>query len=123
MNKTQHILLLAMEECGEVAHRFSKAIRFGLDDVEDGQELTAAERIKVELTDLYAILEMLKKETGLDAFSHLFDPRDSEVRAKRDKVEKYMKLSRQLVDRRRCYAGIEELQGETEGGHGSGLRG
>ncbi len=30
---------------------------------------------------------------------------------------------RQLVDTRRCYAGIEELQGETQGGHGSGLRG
>ena len=39
------------------------------------------------------------------------------------KTKAKVKLSRQLVDRRRCYAGIEELQGETEGGHGSGLRG
>lgn len=96
MNRTQHLLLLVMEECGEVAHRCSKAIRFGIDDVEAGQVLTAAQRIGAELTDLYAVLEMLKKETGLDAFNHLFDPRDSEVRAKRDKVERHMNISRDL---------------------------
>lgn len=90
MTPTQHLLLLTMEECAEVAHRCSKAIRFGLDDVEEGQELSAAQRLTAELTDLYTVILMLTEETGIPIRTHPDD-----VRAKRAKVEKYMTLSRE----------------------------
>ena len=100
MTRTQYLLLLVMEECGEVAHECSKAMRFGLDEVQPGQSveqaLNNAQRIAAELTDLYAVLELLEKETGLAVFDHLFDPKHSEVQAKRDKVATYMKKSRDL---------------------------
>ncbi len=94
MNQTQHLLLLVSEECAEVAHRCSKAIRFGLDEVQPGQPvecaLTNAQRLTAELTDLHAVVLMLAEETGL----RIVADRDA-VEAKRDKVEKYMKLSRE----------------------------
>ncbi len=93
MNQTQHLLVLAVEECFEVAHRCSKAIRFGFDEVQDGQELHNAQRIADELTDLFAVMLMLEVETGHTLLD--LDPCSDGVHTKRDKVEKYMKLSRE----------------------------
>ena len=92
MNKTQHLLLLMMEECAEVAHCCSKAMRFGLNAVQEGQELNKAERIAAELTDLFAVVRMLEEETG----HILILPSPEAVRAKREKVEKHMNISHDL---------------------------
>ena len=92
MNKTQHLLLLVMEECAEVAHRCSKSIRFGLGEVQEGQELNNAERIKGELTDLFAVLRMLEDETGL----LLFWLRLEDINDKQYKVKRHMNISRDL---------------------------
>ncbi len=96
MAPTQHLLLLTMEECAEVAHRCSKGARFGLDEVQPEQTLTNAQRLSAELTDLHTVILMLAEEAGLPIGAHPDD-----VQAKRAKVEKYMKLSRergQLLD-------------------------
>lgn len=52
MNITEHLLVIAMEETAEVQQRISKAIRFGLSEVQEGQSLNNAQRIMYELTDL-----------------------------------------------------------------------
>lgn len=50
-----------MEECAEVQHRASKALLFGLHDVESGESLDNIERLEVEYNDLLAIIGMLNR--------------------------------------------------------------
>lgn len=62
MNRREHLLIIAAEECSEVAHRISKALRFGLCEIQPGQPLTNAQRILVEYQELVATIEMLSEE-------------------------------------------------------------
>ncbi len=55
----EHLLIILAEECSEVAHRASKALRFGLREVQKGQTFTNAERIIYEFSDLYAVMRLL----------------------------------------------------------------
>lgn len=59
LTRNQYLLLKLEEELIEAAHRVSKAIRFGLDEVQDGQIQTNAQRIEDELTDALTMVEML----------------------------------------------------------------
>lgn len=49
------------EECAEVIQRATKALRFGLEEVQPGQPLTNSERISQEVGDLLAVLERLQR--------------------------------------------------------------
>lgn len=67
MTTSEHLLCCLAEECAEIAEicsrisiRASKAIRFGISDLEPGEERTAAERLVVELADLLAVVEILE---------------------------------------------------------------
>lgn len=91
MNRQEHLLTILAEECAEVAQRASKALRFGLGEVQPGQELTNAERIVGELTDVFTVAMMLVDEGHLV----LENQQDAEA-AKRAKVEKFLQLSEQL---------------------------
>jgi NTP pyrophosphatase (non-canonical NTP hydrolase) len=91
MNRQEHLLTILGEECAEVAQRASKALRFGLGEVQPGQELTNAERIEGELTDLFSVVEMLVDEGHL-----VLKNRQDAAAAKRAKVEKFLRLSEQL---------------------------
>ena len=59
MNRTEHLLTILGEECAEIAQRASKALRFGLDEVQPGKDLTNEQRIWKEMSDLAAVAEML----------------------------------------------------------------
>jgi hypothetical protein len=89
----------AMEECAEVAARISKALRFGLDECEPGQASDNLQRIRGEVADLIAVLDMagIVKVVGDTTLLHV-DP--AALRAKRAKVHKYIAYSQscQLVD-------------------------
>src|ERR1700754_4538391 len=92
MNSTEHLLSCLAEECTEVGQRVSKALRFGLSEVQPGQPLSNAERIRAELIDLMAIWGMLGNEGivkgfSADDFAH--------VSAKMEKVEKFMAYARE----------------------------
>jgi hypothetical protein len=63
INREQFLLLKLAEECAEVAQRASKSIRFGHDEVQDGQPLTNAERLRNELADLLTTMCMIGEET------------------------------------------------------------
>ena len=47
------------EECNEVGIRCSKAGRFGIDEIQPGQDLDNRQRIIYELNDVFAVIEML----------------------------------------------------------------
>tara|TARA_R110000823_G_C15703877_1_gene476782 strand:- start:387 stop:644 length:258 start_codon:yes stop_codon:yes gene_type:complete len=81
-----------MEECAEVTQRASKALRFGLNDpagTEPGQPYTNQDRLLLEINDLLAILDMMFKSRG--TYNSPMLQQD-----KKEKVEKYLKLSKKL---------------------------
>lgn len=63
----QFVLMCIAEECNEVAHRCSKAIRFGIGEVQKNQTKTNGERFVDELTDLLALIELMRT---LDEHAH-----------------------------------------------------
>lgn len=88
LTKIEYLLLLLEEECIETAHRASKAIRFGLADVQSLELGDNKSRLIQEYNDLLAVMEMLCME--LDILS----PRDAEqIRVKKEKIQKYMTYS------------------------------
>lgn len=86
MTRDEHLLIRAMEECDEVSQRISKALIFGMDEVQAGQDLTNRERIIREYNDLVALMEM----AGLN------DQRGALIDRKVARVEKYLDYSRLL---------------------------
>jgi len=85
MNRTEHLLTILAEECGEVTQRVCKVLRFGLADVQEGQGEDNKRRLEREAADVVAMIEML----GLDV-------RDEDKAAKRARVEKYLEYSRKV---------------------------
>jgi flagellar biosynthesis/type III secretory pathway chaperone len=50
------LLIILMEECAEVQQRASKALRFGLDEIQDGQAYDNVQRLSFEVGDLIAVI-------------------------------------------------------------------
>lgn len=94
MTENEYLLSYLSQEAVEVAHRVSKALFFGLDEKQPGQDKTNEERLREELCDLYgvvAVLEergILKKMQGVDVLNA--------VKAKREKMAHFMGYSRDL---------------------------
>ncbi len=89
MTDDEHLLQIVAEECAEVAQRVSKALRFGLTEVQPGQPFTNAERIMVEFDDLYAVIVMCQ-DRGLIPGGDM-----ARISAKKTKVEKYMEYAKE----------------------------
>jgi len=93
MKREEHLLVILAEECSEVAKETAKALRFGLDDKEPGQEKTNREKIAAEFNDLFAVMNMCLDEGILtDSDILVID----EMEAKKQKVEKYLKYSKSV---------------------------
>lgn len=60
----RELLTIMVEECNEIAQRGTKALRFGVMEIQPGQELTNEQSIARELGDLVATVERLQ-ERGL----------------------------------------------------------
>jgi hypothetical protein len=90
MNRAEHLLTCLAEECAEVAQRVSKALRFGLDEVQRDQPLRNRDRIQDELYDLIAVAEILATE-GVLGWPI---PDKMLVDQKRAKIERYMAIAR-----------------------------
>ena len=87
LNREQYILTLIQEECAELSQRASKALRFGLYEVQSGQELDNWERLRGEFIDLWTCVCLL------DHLLVNFDYDHDEVSTKISKIQKYMELS------------------------------
>ena len=90
MNRTEHLLVCLAEECDEVGQRVSKALRFGLTEVQEGQPLSNADRIFEEMRDLWSVLEILQDDGVLPALGMS----SADVDRKRAKIERFMAISR-----------------------------
>jgi len=92
MTRQEQLLVILMEECAEVTQRASKALRFGLTDptgTEPNQPYTNKDRLLMEVNDLYAVIEMV-----FDSEGRFYSP--MLIQDKKEKVEKYLKLSEKL---------------------------
>lgn len=91
MTRAEHILSCFAEECNEVAQRVSKALRFGVLEVQPGQTLTNAERIVDEYIQIIAVERMLVAE-GIIPRPQLSE---SVIAAKQQKIEKFIAYARE----------------------------
>lgn len=55
------LLALIVEECAEVQQRATKMLRFGVAEIQPGQQLTNAARLSQELGDLMAVLNLAER--------------------------------------------------------------
>ena len=81
----RELLIILMEEAAEVIQRASKALRFGVNEIQEGQPLTNAERVVYEMADLDAVLSMLVDRGTLDPRGWI-----NMKMAKQKKVQKYL---------------------------------
>lgn len=91
MNRTEALLASLAEECGETTQRATKALRFGLNEIQMGQELTNAERIIYEFNDIVAVMEILHAEGHL---SRVID--QQYIALKKQKIEKHFQYSKEI---------------------------
>lgn len=92
MTRTDHLLTILIEEAAEVQQRATKALRFGIDEVQPEQSLTNAERLVDELNDLLATVDMLQREGVLPR--GVGDP--GAMKMKQARIEKYLLRSREM---------------------------
>lgn len=88
MNRLEILLIQLMEECCEVSQRASKALRFGLLEVQPNQELNNKERLNLEISDLYGVLQILHNEYKIGG-------NEEEMNKKITKIEKYLNYSKE----------------------------
>lgn len=81
----RELLTILAEECCEVGQRVSKALRFGIDEVQPEQDLTNADRIMLELGDIMAVIDFME-DLGIVNRARITD---FQV-AKRPKLERYL---------------------------------
>jgi len=79
MNELEELMVVTMEECGELIQACSKAIR--RDDYYDNEKLTE------EVGDVMCMLELMHE---FDLFS--WDDVDARVEVKREKLKKWSNL-------------------------------
>lgn len=58
----RELLICLIEECAEVSKRATKALRFGLEEIQPGQALSNAYRITEETGDILGIVKLLQDE-------------------------------------------------------------
>lgn len=88
MNATEYLLSCLIEECAEVIQRATKAQRFGVNEVQPGQDQNNIDRLSDELADLEGTIQLLQDE-GVN-LCRLPDA----VEAKKKKVREFMEYSR-----------------------------
>ncbi len=100
MNLHEHHLILLMEECFEVSselaalgQRASKQLRFGGDEIQPGQRVPNAERLRFEILDLLACVEFLERAGLISAIT----PKDvtAHLEFKSEKIARMLALSRE----------------------------
>lgn len=90
VNRQQLLLTILAEECAEVAHRVSKAIRFGMLEIQPGEDLQNVRRLEMEMADLLAVWKMLERHGMVTPIAHFT------YQGKFSKVEKTLDYSREL---------------------------
>jgi hypothetical protein len=110
MTLEQALLNQAAEECCEIGQRCSKAMRFGTEEVQSGQDLTNGERVTYEFGDLWVVMAVLN-ELGL-----VPDIKPELQKRKIDKILKYLNKSidEDQVDPSRGFISLEQVEAALE---------
>ena len=96
MNRAEYLLSIVGEEGSEVAHRTSKAMRFGVVEIQPGQPDTNGERLRFEVYDVIATYLIAAEENeGLPPLHLDADIIAQLTATKRAKIEKFMAISRE----------------------------
>ena len=85
-------MLVLAEEMMEAGQRAIKALRFGLDQVQPGQELSNTSRVRGEVLDVLAVCSMLRDE-GIELFNFASNSDMRHMRDKVEQVERFMQIS------------------------------
>src|SRR3990172_8258796 len=91
MNRAQLLLGKLAEESAEVTQIALKTQQFGFDEVCPDQCYTNAQRIHMELDDLFAIVEMLN-----DEYRFAYKKDRARIEAKKKRVWRYAEKSERL---------------------------
>lgn len=91
MNLQQLLFLKLAEECNEVGQECSKIMQFGMDEVYAPIGISNRDRLRGELQDLFAIVQILNEEFDLG-----FVPSPEAVEVKRAKVMHYAQYSKEI---------------------------
>lgn len=94
MTRQDHLLTIAVEECMETGQRITKALRFGMDEVQPEQDMNNAQRIMQEYVDLVTVMGMIAKENK--DFGAIFCDAEQLMKwaeTKRKKVERFLEYS------------------------------
>lgn len=59
--REREVIELLIEECAEVIHRATKALRFGLEEIQPGQDLENWQRLAREVGDVNEVVNLAKK--------------------------------------------------------------
>jgi len=89
MNETQLLLIHLLEELSEAQKEITKALRFGLDDINPKTHETNAEAIVRELFDIQILLDELYSKNILEKENQT----ERQKQRKQKKNKKWMKYS------------------------------
>lgn len=81
----RELLTILIEEASEIQQRATKALRFGLDEIQPGQPLNNAQRLDYEIGDFVAVLRRLQAIEVSNPFAI-----ETAAQAKDLKLAKYM---------------------------------
>jgi hypothetical protein len=90
MTELENALVKLSEECNEVAQRCTKALRFGMEEIQAIQELTNAARIRGEMAGLMAAYDKLVRMGVLEY------PKTHEIHDASTKKDKYFEYSKKV---------------------------
>lgn len=94
MTREELLLSILSEECCEVGQVVSKILRFGLEDCNPKTKMSNRDHLEKETTDVLTIISMLRDEETLSQES--CPTLELEMILKRNRVERYLKLSKEL---------------------------
>ena len=88
MNESdKEVLLIALEECAEVAQAISKVFRFGFESKHPKEVLNNRERLEEEIGDLLCMIELMAERQLIDA-----DAVDRAIENKLQKLKCWSKI-------------------------------
>lgn len=90
LSEDQYYLLKLSEEAAEVSQMVSKTMQFGLDEIFTPIGKTNQARLKDEINDFLAVIEVLNEKFGFG-----FSPDNQKIAAKKAKMHEYFLYSQQ----------------------------
>lgn len=91
MNLSEHLFTIVGEEGAEITQRASKIVRFGLLEIEPGQQRDNRARLLGEFADMCGALELALPGSDIVEMVQALRP---EIDAKKTKIKKFLDYSK-----------------------------